>query len=180
MVWTLYEFADVDLSTKSSSLSSHSRRPHKTKGVSLPDGGICFPLKSEYDRVNYTLEGMRQSTPPSALELPSVDDLEGATARVLLAGDRWVKLGKHWMRIHTIPRASGLIPQLEEGGPDLSTLLGMRITFKPYARGHVDTIADDWKSVAPDEERYSWTGTTTFLIVDPSPNQETDTRAREE
>ena len=44
----------------------------------------------------------------------------------------------------------------------------------------MDTITDDWKSVAPDEERYSWTGTITFLTIDPSPNQETDTGAREE
>ena len=70
------------------------------------------------------------------------------------------------MRIHTIPRNSTYIPNLEEDGPDLSTLLDIRITFKSYDRGHVDTIVDDWKSAAPDEERYPWTGTTTFLTVD--------------
>ena len=76
-----------------------------------------------------------------------------------------------------MPRHSAYIPQLEEDGPDLLTLLGIRITFKSYDRGHVDTIADDWKSAAPDEERYPWTGATTFIYADPSPNQETDTRA---
>ena len=73
----------MDLSTKRYTLSRRSRRPHKTKVVDLPQKGICFPLRSEYDRVNYTLEGFRQSTPPSALELPPADDLEGATGRVL-------------------------------------------------------------------------------------------------
>ena len=132
--------------------------------------------------MNYTLEGLRQSSPPSALELPSDEDMGGGgtTVRVLLAEDRWVTLGRHWMRIHIIPRMSASIPQLEEGGPDLSTLQGMRITFKSYDRGHVDTITDDWKSAAPDLERYPWTGTTTCLSVDLSPSQETDTRASEE
>ena len=102
-----------------------------------------FSLKSEYDRVNYTLEGLRQSTPPSALELPSADDLESATVRVLPAGDRWVRLGRHWMRVHTVPRNTAYIPQLEEDGPDLSTLLDVRITCKSYDRGHVETITDE-------------------------------------
>ena len=102
MVWTLEEFADMDFSTKSSTVSRRSRRPHKTKVVDLPDDGICFPWKSEYDRVNYILKGLRRGTPPSALALPSVADLEGATVRVLPAGDRWARLGRHWMRVHTI------------------------------------------------------------------------------
>ena len=75
MVWTLEEFADLDLSTQSSILSRRSRRPHKTKVVVLLDEGICFPLKAEYNRVNYTLDGISQSTPPSALELPSDEEM---------------------------------------------------------------------------------------------------------
>ena len=171
MVWTLAEFADIDLSTKRSTLSRRSRRPHKTKDVNLLDEGICFPLKSEYDRVNYTLEGIRQSTPPSALELPSVDDLEGATVHILPAGDRWVKLGKHWMRVHTLPRNMAYTPQLEEDGPDLSTLLDTRITFKSYDNGHIDSVTDAWMSGGPDVDPCSWTGTTTFLTVDAPPQQ---------
>ena len=122
-------------------------------------------LKSEYDRVKYTLEGLRQSTPPSALELPSADDLEGATVRVLPVGDRWVRLGRHWVRVHTVPRHTAYTPQLEEDGPDRSTLLDVRITFKSYDRRRVDTITDEWKSGVPGEEQCSWTGTTTFLTV---------------
>ena len=75
MVWTLEEFADLDLSTQSSILSRRSRRPHKTKVVVLLDEGICFPLKAEYNRVNYTLDGIWQSTPPSALELPFDEEM---------------------------------------------------------------------------------------------------------
>ena len=56
IVWTLEEFADMDLSTKSSILSRRSRRPHKTRVVDLPDEGICLPLKSEYDRVKTKAE----------------------------------------------------------------------------------------------------------------------------
>ena len=52
MVWTLEEYADEDLSTKSSVVSRRSRRPPRTKVVHLRDEGICVALKSEYDRVN--------------------------------------------------------------------------------------------------------------------------------
>ena len=163
--WTFEDCAEIDLSTKSLILSRRSRRPHKTKVVERLDEGICFPLKSEYDRVNYTLKCLRQSTPPTALELLSADGLEDATVRVLPAGARWGRLGRHWMRIHSVPRNSAYIPQLEEDGPDLSTLLGIRITFKAYDRGHVDTSTDDWQSAATDEERYPWTGTILSLSI---------------
>ena len=62
-------------STKSSSLSRRKRRLHTTKAVELHDEGILFPLKSEYHSVDYALEGIRQSTSPSALDIPSVDDV---------------------------------------------------------------------------------------------------------
>ena len=58
------------------------------------------------------------------------------------AGDRWAKLGKHWMRIDTFPRNMAYAPQLEEDGPDLSTLLDTRITFKSYDNGRIDSVTD--------------------------------------
>ena len=79
------------------------RRPHKTKIVELLDGGVVFPLKSDYDRSNFTLEGIRRARPPSILESP-VPDEEDVTVRVIGKGDRWTKLGKHWRRIHELPR----------------------------------------------------------------------------
>ena len=54
------------------------------------------------------------------------------------------KVGKALVRIHTVPRNTAYIPQLEEDGPDLSTLLDLRITFKSYDRGYDDTITDEW------------------------------------
>ena len=105
MVRLLADFAEMDLSTKGSSLSRRYRRPHLTKVVELPDEGFCFPLKSEYDRVNFTLEGVRRNIPSSALALPStIDDASNTIVRVVPAGDRWVQLGKHWMRLHAMPR----------------------------------------------------------------------------
>ena len=47
MVWSLEEFADIDLSSKSYMLARKQRQPHKTKAVELPDEGICFLLKSD-------------------------------------------------------------------------------------------------------------------------------------
>ena len=64
------------------------------------------------------------------------------------------------MCVHTVPLNTAYIPQLEEDGPDLSTLLDVRLSFKSYDRGHVDTITDDWRSGVPDEERCPGTGTT--------------------
>ena len=68
-------------------LARKQRRPHNTKAVELLDEGICFPLKSEYDRANVALEGIRQNGPPSLLELLG---LEEAAVRVISDGDRWI------------------------------------------------------------------------------------------
>jgi hypothetical protein len=55
-------------------LARKQRQPHKTKVVELPDEGIRFPLKSEYDRVNFFFEGLRQTSPPSLLELLGLEE----------------------------------------------------------------------------------------------------------
>ena len=74
MVWSLEEFVDIDLSSKSSLLARNQRKPHKTKAIEMPKEGIVFPLKSEYDIANSTLEGLRQTSPPSLLELPHLEE----------------------------------------------------------------------------------------------------------
>ena len=74
MVWFLEEFVDIDLSSKSSLLARNQRKPHKTKAVEMLEEGMCFPLKSEYDHANSTLEGLRQTSPPSLFELPSLEE----------------------------------------------------------------------------------------------------------
>ncbi|MFM7985485.1 MAG: hypothetical protein ACKPKO_39840, partial [Candidatus Fonsibacter sp.] len=73
VVWTLNEFVHTDLSTKDSGLSRRQRMLHKVKALELPDEGF-FPLKPEYDTVNHSLDGVRASRLPSALELPSAED----------------------------------------------------------------------------------------------------------
>ena len=134
--------------------------------MELPDEGICFPLKSEYDRVKFTLEGVRRNIPSSALELPSTDDAGSTTVHVVPAGDRRVGLGKRWMRLRALPRNTMYTPPLEDGGPELSTLPGARMTFQSYSTGKIDNITDDWNTASLLEETDTWTGTTTFLTVD--------------
>jgi hypothetical protein len=119
MVWSLEEFTDIDLSSKSSLLARKQRKRHKTKAIEMPKEGICFPLKSESDHANSTLEGLRQTSPPSLFELPK---LEEATVRVVPHGDRWIHMGMHWMRIHMTPRDSLYIHLASVDGPDLALL----------------------------------------------------------
>ena len=64
MIWSLEEYAELDLSTNGSLLSRKQRWPHTTRVIELLVESICFPLKSEYGRINYTLEGIKQKIPP--------------------------------------------------------------------------------------------------------------------
>ena len=64
----------------------------QNKVIELLGAGICFPLKSEYDRVNYTLEGIRQSSPPSVLDTPAREE---ATVHAIPHGDWWNQVGRH-------------------------------------------------------------------------------------
>ena len=90
---------------------------------------------------------------------------------MILVGDRWVQLGQRLMRIHTLPRTSAYTPQLEDWGPDVSTLNGMRTMFKSFARGHITTITDDWTIVVPYRDSHPSSGTTTFLAMGPLADQ---------
>ncbi|MFM7990374.1 MAG: hypothetical protein ACKPKO_64765, partial [Candidatus Fonsibacter sp.] len=69
VVWSLDEFIHTDLSMKESGLSRRHRKPHKIKAINLLEEGIVFPLKSQYDRINHFLEGIREHRAASALEL---------------------------------------------------------------------------------------------------------------
>ena len=55
------------------------------------------------------------------------------------------------------------MPQLEDGGPNLSTLTDTRITFKSLLDRHALTITDDWRNALVDDESSPWMGTTTLL-----------------
>ena len=89
MVFFLEEFVGIDLSSKSSLLARKQRRPHKTKADELLEEGICFPLKSEYDHANSTLEGLGRTSPPSLLELPGLEE----TTVTVIVGFKWACIG---------------------------------------------------------------------------------------
>ncbi|MFM7983633.1 MAG: hypothetical protein ACKPKO_30350, partial [Candidatus Fonsibacter sp.] len=55
------------------------------------DGDSVFPIKSEFDRVNYTLEGAKAGGISSALELPDPADI---SVQVVSSADHWTQLGK--------------------------------------------------------------------------------------
>jgi len=103
MAWTLDAFSSMDLSVKESGLARRQRKPHKFKAIDALDGDIVFPLKSEFDRANYTLEGAKAGG-TSVLELPDPADV---SVQVVSSADHWTQLGKHWIRIHVIPRNRG-------------------------------------------------------------------------
>ncbi|MFM7982154.1 MAG: hypothetical protein ACKPKO_22830, partial [Candidatus Fonsibacter sp.] len=136
-------FSSMDLSIKESGLARRQRKPHKFKAIDLPDGDIVCPLKSEFDRVNYTLEGTKANGTSSALELHDPVDV---SVQIVSPADHWVQVGKHWMRVHVVPRTRDYFPQLEEGGPDISLLTGQRMIFRSYVGGGTETVNDDYFS----------------------------------
>ncbi|MFM7984642.1 MAG: hypothetical protein ACKPKO_35495, partial [Candidatus Fonsibacter sp.] len=66
------------------------------------------------------------------------------SVQIVSPGDHWVQVGQHWMRVHALPRTRDYFPQLEEGGPDVSLLIGQRIIFKSFVGGGTETINDDY------------------------------------
>ena len=59
-VWSLDEMLKVNLATNAASYPIGLRKPHIAQNIRLPDGGaIRFPMKAEYNRLNFTLEGRR-------------------------------------------------------------------------------------------------------------------------
>ena len=60
LVWSLRELTRVNYRVDAKNFPLSIRSPHVVGAMRLPNGDeIRFPLKAEYDRVNYTLEGLR-------------------------------------------------------------------------------------------------------------------------
>ncbi|MFM7989104.1 MAG: hypothetical protein ACKPKO_58305, partial [Candidatus Fonsibacter sp.] len=76
-------------------------------------------MMSEYDRVNHSLEGARESRVLSALELPDTE-VGDVSVHVVHLAYHWLSMGNHLMKIHVVPRTRGYFPHLEEGGLDIS------------------------------------------------------------
>ena len=94
------DFLGVDLRSDAPALtgSISLKQPHTVKEVKLPIGDYVFPLKLEYDRVNFTLEGQQQALEyhePGILEMPEPDD-EAVQPAINGLTDMWVMLGRVW------------------------------------------------------------------------------------
>ena len=63
---------------------------------------VFFPSSPSTIVQTTQIEDMWQSIRPSALEVPSADEAGNTTVRVVPAGDTWVQLGQHWVRIRTM------------------------------------------------------------------------------
>ena len=111
---------------------------HQVKEIRFVDGEFAFPLKSEYERVNHTLGGLRSvvseeaevGVPPAVPDLPepTVGDLDC---------DRWVRQHHAWIRFHFTPRYKLFTPVGHDGGPSIPDLTVKRITqWHLFERGH--------------------------------------------
>ena len=75
----------------------------------MPKTGIRFPLKEEYDRVNHTLAGLKETAQKREAEesffaMPRGEVTAGDPPpnREVVVGDRWVSLAPgQWLRTHT-------------------------------------------------------------------------------
>ncbi|MFM7986414.1 MAG: hypothetical protein ACKPKO_44590, partial [Candidatus Fonsibacter sp.] len=103
------------------------------------------------------MEGVRERSDVSALELFVPGDV---TVHVVQPKDHWVVIGKHWMRVHILPRTRDYFPQMEEGGPDITLRTGQRTSFKSFVGGGIETVSDDYLSSLEKETSESWTTST--------------------
>ena len=74
MVWDLTDFDGVYLTASDKALSRKLAFPHFTEVLALPEGPLVFPLKAEYNRLNYTFEGRREHLERAER---AIDDLAG-------------------------------------------------------------------------------------------------------
>ena len=61
------------------------------------------------------------------------------------ASDRWLRMGKLWMRVHLNTRMFLFNPEGVANGPDVSMLKGHRTTHMIYEDGSTETHTDDWR-----------------------------------
>ena len=150
----------MEVSTKSSALSRRMRIHHTAKALHLPDEGIVFPLKSEYDRANYTLEAVRQSSPSYWFNLSCE---YGVQVQVIPHGGlwfRWVNAGCACMS----PLDRGIIFHCwKKAGQTCRCLLAPELPANLMCKGILKTVSDDYLSARDDIGVEEWVWTTTFL-----------------
>ena len=91
------------------------------KQIEVAHEGIVFPLRDEYRRVNYTLEGRKEAYSKSG-DFDTLLWPENAEDTPSCA-DHWLPMPSGWLRIHTVPRRRMFTPHHVDGGPsDLEKL----------------------------------------------------------
>ena len=77
LAWPLADFKDADLSIDCEMVPRQLREPIVAERILLVADKITFPLKNEYERVNTTLEGIKDVASnregPEVLEMVDVD-----------------------------------------------------------------------------------------------------------
>ena len=71
-VWDMKEFANVNLSMDAA-VPRRLAQPYQTEVIHLPKE-ITFPLKAEYERMNETLEGLKDNVNLGGKEINDIDD----------------------------------------------------------------------------------------------------------
>ena len=97
LIWDLRDFIEMDLGINAEPAGFRNLTAHKVKEVDWPAEGVVFPLRAEYERINHTLEGMKERayrTPPSTLTLAPAMENGGTSvsADSVPGSDQWINL----------------------------------------------------------------------------------------
>ena len=73
----------------------------------------------------------------------------------------WIREGRHWKRVHAIPRTEFYAPTPEGNGPDINKLLPTRYT-NIHSGDTIRRIEGNWAVEPQPTRKEHWTGSTTF------------------
>ena len=73
----------------------------------------------------------------------------------------WIREGRHWKRVHAIPRTEFYAPTPEGNGPDINKLLPTRYT-NIHSGDTIRRIEGNWTVEPQPTRKEHWTGSTTF------------------
>ena len=100
LIWRLEDSAGMDLKQNTHVIARRQLIPYIVRELEVAEGGIVYPLKAEYERVNNTLEGIVPGGYSQLLEWPAdAGDLD-VIAKPIETGDRWFEAEYYWYRLH--------------------------------------------------------------------------------
>ena len=70
--------------------------------------------------------------------------------------DYWIREGRHWKRVHAIPRTEFYVPTPEDNGPDINKLLPTRYT-NIHSEHNIRRIEDNWTVEPQPTRKEHWT-----------------------